>query len=122
GADIMPPGVKNAEVTIAPGGSVRAKAVVDLDEVRNAETRGWLDPLAYVTGSVEIAATGTLTAADGMGTLAIQEATIGGLSVAPVLLQEIISFYTRTPELPKGFDITQPFPLPANIRAVETAR
>ena len=38
------------------------------------------------------------------------------------LLQELVTYYTRSPELPNGFDLDKPFDLPANIRQVELQR
>jgi hypothetical protein len=34
------------------------------------------------------------------------------------VLQELVTFFSRTPENPKGFDIEAPFDLPAKIREV----
>jgi hypothetical protein len=36
-----------------------------------------------------------------------------------MLLQEIVSYYSRTVENPGGFGLDQPFPLPAGIREIQ---
>jgi len=118
----MPAGVVDPRVTIEDAGRVQARATVDLSAIRTSKPRGWFDPLAYVMGSVEVAAVGRVTAADGKGTLQIDQATVGGVTIPPALLQEIVSYYTKTPESPDGFQIDKPFQLPAKIRAVETKR
>ena len=37
-------------------------------------------------------------------------------------VQELVSYYTRTPELPNGFNLDQPFELPHNIRQIDIQR
>jgi hypothetical protein len=38
------------------------------------------------------------------------------------LAQELLLFYTRSPDRPDGFQFDQPFALPANIRSVSVER
>ncbi len=110
------------QVEIGDGGHVSARAIVDLDTALKPNERGLLDPLAWLGGKVEVTAAGTLQAANGTGRLAIERATLGGVAVPTSLLQQLISYYSRTPDQPQGFKLNQPFALPAHIRAVETAR
>lgn len=117
-----PPGIVDPRITIADAGRLEGRAVVDLDAVRKSKERGWLDPLGYITGSVEVRAIGTLKTANGKGTFELASATLGGVPLPKTLLQELVSFYTRTPELPAGFNLDQPFELPHNIRQVEIQR
>ena len=116
----MPAGVVNPRMTIADGGLLSGRATVDLDAVRKSKERTMLDPLAWVTGSVEVTAIGTLKTANGQGTFDLQSATLGGVSIPKSLLQELVSYYSRTPETPNGFNLDKPFALPAAIRQVET--
>ncbi len=120
GPAFLPTGVVEPQVTIEPGGRVRAKSQVSLDAVRSAKPRGWLDPLAYVAGSVEVTAVGTLKTTDGRGVFSLESATLGGVPVPKGLLQEVVSYYSRSPELPSGVNLEQPFELPSQIRSVET--
>jgi hypothetical protein len=119
GPALLPAGVVDPRVSIADGNRVAARAVVDLDAVRKARERGWLDPLGYVTGSLEVKATGKLFAANGVGLFQFESGSVGGVAVSKALLQELISFYTATPEDPDGYQLGEPSPLPASIRAVE---
>jgi hypothetical protein len=44
------------------------------------------------------------------------------VSIPKTLLQEIITYYSKTKEHPAGWDMDSPFALPANIRGVEVQR
>lgn len=124
GATLLPDGIADPRIRIGAGGRVTARGLVDLDAVRKSRERAWHDPLAYATGSVEVVATGVLSSADGLGVAEVESVTLGGLTVPQTLLEELIRFYTRTPERPQGFDLDEPFALPAGIRRVvlETGR
>ena len=101
---------------------MEARAVVDLDTVRKAKERQWSDLLSYVTGTVEVRAIGKLQAANGQGTFQLESATLGGVPMPKLLLQELVQYYSRTPDSPEGFNIDQPFTLPHQIRKVELQR
>ena len=118
----MPVGVLEPTVTIGEAGLVKCRAIVDLDVVRKSKVRGWSDPLTYVTGRVEVLASGTLQAADGKGIFNLQSAYLAGVPIPKSVLQEVISFYTRSQELPQGFDLEKPFELPQKIRQVDLQR
>ena len=118
----MPVGVNNARVVIDQGGKLQARAIVDLDAVRKSQKRTMLDPMNLLFGTVEVAATGTLQASGGRGTFALESATLGAVPIPKVLLQELVTYYTKSPELPEGFNLDKPFDLPANIRQVEIQR
>jgi hypothetical protein len=117
--EVMPVGVIEPRLTIVDGQQVRARAMVDLDAIRKSKERSWVDPLTYVTGKVELRAAGIVTAANGKGVLQLQSATLGGVPIPISVLQEVVSYYSKTPENPQGFDLTKPFDLPQNIRQVE---
>jgi hypothetical protein len=122
GPAFLPPGIARPHVQIGDGGRVRARALVDLDGVRLARERSVFDPLKYLTGSVEVVALGQLEAADGNGLIRYESATVGGVSVPKTVAQELLRFYTTTPERPRGFAFDEPFALPAGLRAVSTQR
>ncbi len=121
GPEFLPAGVVNPEVAIDPAGRVRAKAIVDLDKALKPSERSWLDPLAWVSGKVEVTGAGTLRAANGRGVFLLEAATLNGVDISPAVLQELVSYYSRSPEHPRGFVLHEPFELPSAIRAVETA-
>jgi len=56
--DQVPPGVVEPELSALGDGRVSGKATVDLDVVRKQKQRGWLGPMAYLTGSLPLTATG----------------------------------------------------------------
>jgi len=122
GPAFLPPGIARPRVSLGDDGHVRARAFVDLDGVRLARERSVFDPLKYLTGSVEVVALGQLEASDGNGLIRYESATVGGVSVPKTVAQELLRFYTSTPERPRGFAFDEPFALPAGLRAVSTER
>jgi hypothetical protein len=122
GKEQLPGGVRDAQITMAGAQRVSGRAIVDLDAVRTSKERGWLDPASYLTGSVEVKVTGLLQTANGKGTFLLESATIGGLPVPKGLVQELISYYSRTPETPEGVSLDVPFELPVKIREVQIQR
>jgi len=118
GAQHLPVGVVNPTLQILDGGRLIGVVSVDLDAVRKSKERGWTDPLAYMSGMVEARVVGVLRAVEGKGKLDLESATLGGVPVPIALLQELISYYTRTPESPAGFSLDQPFNLPQQIKQV----
>jgi len=123
GAEAMPPGVVVPRISLLPGGRVNARAIVDLDAVRRARSQGgWLDPLSYLRGRLPVTATGILTASGGLARLAFESADVSGVPVPKFLLQELVAYYTRSPDLPAGVSLDAPFPLPVRIRSITIDR
>jgi len=118
----LPVGLKAPTIVFLDGGKVDSKALVDLDLIRTSEKRGWLDPLAYVSGILEVRTIGNFRGANGKGVYVYESATVGGVPVPKTVLQELLAYYTRTPETPKGIPLDAPFELPARIREVELRR
>src|SRR5687768_8916803 len=112
----LPVGLKHPTVTLLDAGRVDSKALVDLDMVRVSEKPGWLDPLAYVTGIVEVRTIGTFRSSNGKGVYVYESASLGGMPIPKSILAELVSFYTRTPETPQGIPLDAPFDLPHRIR------
>ncbi len=118
----FPTGVINPKLLLTGGGRLEGQATVDLTAIRKSRDRSWIDPMNLVGGSVDLKVVGTLTAANGQGRLLVESASLGGVPIPKPLLQEVIAFYTKSPELPDGFDIDKPFPLPSGIREVDVQR
>ena len=119
----LPVGVRDTRITIDGGNHLSGRAVVDLDKVRLSQKRSVLDPMnLLLRGTVEVKAQGNVFAANGKGTFQLESASAGGVPIPKSVLQELVYFYTKTPEHPNGFNIDQPFDLGYNIRAVEFAR
>ena len=118
----VPPGIVEPRLNALGEGRVGGQAVVDLDAVRKQKQRGWLDPMAYLTGSLPLTASGLLITKDGVGRFQLESAQISGVSVPKSLLQELLAYYSRTPENPRGISMDDPFELPAHIREIRVER
>jgi hypothetical protein len=118
--DTLPDGVVDPSLTIHGTGRVSGRATVDLDAVRKAS--GYtspLDPRSYLTGHLPVTATGVIRATNGVGRLELQSASVGGVPIPKLVLQEIVSYYSKSPERPAGINLDDEFPLPARIREIQ---
>jgi hypothetical protein len=115
----VPVGVVEPELHGMGSGRVTGRALVDLDAVRTQKKRAWTDPLGYLTGRLPVTAAGTLTTANGVGRFVLESAQISGITIPKSLLQELLSFYSRTAENPAGINMDEPFKLPAAIREIQ---
>jgi hypothetical protein len=118
----LPVGLKHPTLTFFDNGRVESKALVDLDAVRTSEKRGWLDPLAYVSGIMEVRTVGTFRGSNGKGTYVYESASLGGVPIPKSVLADLVAYYTRSPETPKGIPLDAPFELPHRIREIELRR
>ena len=110
-------------VTIIGGGRVSGRAVVDLDAVRRQKNpTSLLDPMNYLMGRLPVTATGVLRTTNGVGRFELESAAVSRVPVPKLFLQEIVSYYSRTPQNPAGINIDDPFQLPARIREIQVAR
>jgi hypothetical protein len=118
--DQIPAGVVEPAIAIAGGGRVSARAVVDLDAVRKQKSqRSLLDPMNYVSGRVPVTAIGMVKAIGGVGRVEFESAAIGSIPVPKLILQEIVSYYSRSPERPAGIGLDDSYALPARIREIQ---
>lgn len=120
--DQVPAGIVEPTLIALGEGRVAGRAIVDLDAVRKQKARGWLDPLAYLTGKLPLAATGRLVTQNGVGTFQLESAEISGVTVPKSVLQELLSHYSRTPEDPDGINMDDPFELPSRIREIRVGK
>ncbi len=118
----IPVGIVEPALSALGEGRVGGRAVVDLDAVRKSKPRGWLDPLGYLSGRLPLTATGRLTTKGGVGRFELEAAQLNGVPVPKTVIQELLSFYSRTPEDPDGINMDDPFELPARIREIRVAR
>jgi hypothetical protein len=117
--DKIPRGLANPEIRIVGDGQLAGRVFVDMDEFkRHRSSGGFLDPLSYITGQVPLTARGVLRTRDGKGQFQLASAEIHGVPVAKPIVQELVTFFSRTPENPNGFNLDAPFNLPAKIREV----
>jgi len=118
----VPVGIVDPMLHGAGNGRVTGSAIVDLDAVRKQKQRGWLDPLGYMTGRLPITATGRLATKEGVGTFTLETAAVSGVAIPKTVLQELLSYYSRTAEDPNGINMDDPFQLPARIREIRVGK
>jgi hypothetical protein len=119
----LPVGVVDPWLSAIGPGRVSGRAVVDLDAVRKARNAtSLLDPMNYLFGRLPVTATGTLKTANGVGRFELESASVGSVPIPKMLLQEIVSHYSRTKENPSGLSLDDPFALPARIREIQVER
>jgi hypothetical protein len=114
----VPVGITDPALHAAGNGRITGEATVDLDAVRTQKKRAWTDPLAYLMGRLPVTAAGTLTTQNGVGRFQLESAQISGLSVPKSLLQELLSYYSKTKDNPAGINMDDPFQLPAAIQEI----
>ena len=123
GRSQLPAGVVDPAVSILGTGRLSGRAVVDLDAVRRAKaTPSMFDPVNYLTGRMQVIATGRLKTNNGVGQFELESASVGVVPIPKIVLQEIVSYYSRTKEDPDGINIDDPFALPARIREIQVER
>lgn len=98
---------------------VFAKAMVDLEQVKGKiRTSGPLNPLSLLGGRVPLEIQSRLTNDDGFGTVDVEDVRLGPVSVPLSVLEQMVSYATRSSENPEGFDIRAPFRLPYSVRRI----
>jgi hypothetical protein len=118
----VPVGIVDPTLSALGNGRVGGRAIVDLDVVRTQKKRGWTDPLGYLTGRLPVTASGTLTTQNGIGKFQLESAEISGVTIPKGLLQELLSYYSKTPQNPAGINMDDPFQLPAGIREIQVGQ
>jgi hypothetical protein len=117
-ADKIPPEMSDLELRLLPD-RLAARARLDLDQLRSKIPEGGAATLlSMLTGVVPVELTGRVDSAEGLFRLELEEVLIGGVSLPPALLAQIVSFATRNEERPQGLDITAPVALPWTARQV----
>jgi hypothetical protein len=120
---LLPKGVSQPEVAILGNGKVKGTATVDLESVAKRRSTGsMLDPWSYLGGRVPVNVTGTLHTKSGTGRFELEAADVNGLPVPKFLLQEMLSFYSKSERRPQGINLDAPFMLPANIQQIEVGQ
>ena len=121
--DQIPAGVVEPAVSILGGGRVSGRAVVDLDAVRKAKNAtSFFDPMSYLTGRLPVTAIGTLKTSNGTAQFVLENAAIAGVTIPKIVLQEIVSYYSRSASHPSGIGLDDSFALPSRIREIQVER
>ena len=118
----VPVGIVDPTLSGVGNGRVTGRAIVDLDAVRTQKKRSWTDPLGYLMGRLPVTAAGTLTTQKGVGRFQLESAEISGVTIPKSLLQELLSYYSKTPENPNGINMDEPFALPSAIQEIRIGK
>jgi hypothetical protein len=122
-ADQIPAGVTDPSVSILDEGRLAGKATVDLARVgQSRKSTGMLDPFNFLTGALPVAVNGVLRAKDGVATFVLESASVSGVPVPAWMVQEIVTYYTKSDTAPEGVSLEKPFALPSGIREIQLAR
>jgi hypothetical protein len=121
---VLPAGVSQPQITIVGEGRLAGQATIDLDAVakRRSSGGGAFDPLSLIGGKVPVAVTGILHTRDGQARFEVQSAEMSGIPVPVTVLQEVLTYYSRSDERPQGVRLDDVFTLPANIRQIEVGQ
>jgi hypothetical protein len=115
----IPRGLARPEIRIVGDGQLAGRVWVDMDEFKRGRTSGGImDPFTYISGQVPVTARGTLRARNGRGQFQLISAEIQGVPLPKPIVQELVSYFSRTQDSPNGFDLDAPFNLPAKIREI----
>jgi len=117
---LLPVGLTEPIITIHGEGRVTGRAVVDLDVVRQKQSSGgWFDPTSYLTGQLPVTASGRVVTWDGKGRFELESAEVSGVPIPKSFLAQMVNFFTRTADNPKGSSIDDTFELPTKIKRID---
>ncbi len=118
--DLLPTGMTQPEVTLLGDSRVAGKAIIDLDVVRQkSSSGGWFDPTSYLTGKLLVTASGKVSTADGKGRVELERADVSGIPIPKSFVNQMVNYFTRTADNPRGSTIDDVFDLPAKIRSID---
>jgi hypothetical protein len=120
--DQVPAGIVDPTLSSVGEGRVKGGAVIDLDAVRKQKQRAWTDPLGYMSGKLPLTASGLLITQNGVGRFQLESAELSGISIPKSLVQELLSYYSKTKDNPSGISIDDPFELPARIKEIRVGK
>ena len=119
---LLPSGVAEPRITLVGNGKVAGQAIVDLDAIaKKKQSGGTFDVWSLVGGKVPVNVSGTLRTSNGVGNFQLESADVSGVPLPKTFLQEMVSYYSRTPAHPQGVKIDDPFELPASIRQIDVS-
>jgi hypothetical protein len=120
---VLPAGVSQPQVTILGDGRLAGQATIDLDAVaKRRSSNGAFDPLSLIGGRVPVSVSGVLHTRDGKARLEVQSAEMSGIPVPVTVLQEVLTYYSRSDVRPQGVRLDDVFNLPANIQQIEVGQ
>ena len=119
-ADVLPDGLTQPSLTIVGNGAVTGNATVDLDAVARSRTSGrGFDLWSLVGGRVPVTMGGIIRTRNGRARFELQDAAISGIPVPRRIVQELVAYYSRTPQHPNGHQLDEEWEMPAGIQTIE---
>jgi hypothetical protein len=115
-------GVVDPTLSAIGDGRVKGTATIDLDAVRKQKQRGWTDPMSFLTGRLPLTASGLLITQNGVGRFQLESAELSGIAIPKSLVQELLAYYSKSPEKPAGISMDDPFELPARIKEIRVGK
>jgi hypothetical protein len=120
---VLPNGVSRPQLRIVGQGRVAGEVTVDLEQVaKRRGSGGTFDPWSYLGGRVPVSVEGILHTQNGRGRFELESAEVSGVPVPKTILQEALTYYSRTPDDPDGISLDAPFALPAGIDKIEVGQ
>ena len=110
----LPVGIQAPSLRIGED-SLSAEAVIDLDAIRESRERAGFDPIRFLGGQLPVTASGRIRSGGGVARVDVEAVTVGGIPVPVNVLQELVRYFTRTPDEPAGTSLDAPIPLPYGI-------
>jgi hypothetical protein len=119
GPEFLPKGVDEPEIHFAGPDKISGAALVDFNQLNQgrANSNTWAAGLlSYIlSGKQHVAATTTVTSADGQARVAIDSVSIGGTEVPQVLINFLLQNYVQ----PRyKIDLNKPIPLPDHVSKI----
>ena len=110
-------------MSLLDNGRVSGRATVDLQRVgQSRKSDSMLDPYSLLTGSLPLAVNGVLKTKNGVGTFALESASLSGVPIPAWMLHEIVSYYSKSAVTPNGVSLEKPFVLPSGIREIQLVK
>ena len=120
GKPALPEGITQPTLSIVGNGQVAGRAIVDLDAVSRSRASGrTFDIWNLVGGRVPVTIAGVVRTRGGRARFELQDASIRGIPVPRMMVEELVSYYSRTPAHPRGRRLDDEFVLPAAIDRIE---
>ena len=116
----LPVGIRAPSVRIGED-SLSAEAVIDLDAIRDSRERAGFDPVQFLGGQLRVTASGRVRSGGGVARLDVETVTVGAIPVPVEVLQELVRYFTRTPDQPEGTSLDAPIRLPYGITELRLA-
>jgi hypothetical protein len=74
-----------------------------------------------LSGRLPVHVAGTLTTGDGRGRFLLERATVDGIPVPKLFIDELLAYYTRSSINPTGVRLEEPFELPSEIDRIDVS-